>query len=92
MARAAYVYMLACADGTLYTGWAYDVRRRLRAHQAGRGCRYTRSRRPLRLVYLERCSGRSQAQQRERELKRLQRTAKLNLIDDKRRRKCRALR
>ena len=49
----AVVYILQCADGTLYTGWTTDLERRLQAHNSGRGARYTRGRRPVRLVYSE---------------------------------------
>ena len=45
--------MLRCADGSLYTGWTTDPERRLKAHNGGRGAKYTRSRRPVELVYLE---------------------------------------
>ena len=83
--RPAYVYILGCADGTLYVGWTYQVRRRLRRHNAGHGSRYTRARRPVRLVYLQRCASRSAAQRRELEIRRLTRAEKLGLIDEKRR-------
>jgi putative endonuclease len=75
------VYLLRCADGTLYTGVTNDVERRLRAHQTGRASRYTRSRRPVDLVYLERVRGRGWALQRERAIKKLSRAEKLELID-----------
>lgn len=48
-----FCYILECADGTYYIGWTTDPQRRLLQHNAGRGARYTRSRRPVRLVYLE---------------------------------------
>ena len=48
-----YVYIVECADGSYYTGWTTDLRRRLAAHNAGRGSRYTRIRRPVKLVYSE---------------------------------------
>ncbi len=48
-----YVYMVRCADQTLYTGWTNDLARRLAAHNSGRGAKYTRSRRPVQLVYAE---------------------------------------
>lgn len=75
----AYVYMVRCADGSLYTGWALDVEARLRAHNAGRGARYTRARRPVTLVYREACASRGEALRRERALKRLPRLRKLAL-------------
>lgn len=77
---AAWCYILRCADGTLYTGWTTDPHRRLREHNAGRGARYTRSRRPVQLVYLEACPDRSTALRREREIKKMNRTQKEALI------------
>lgn len=68
--RPAYVYIVRCADNTLYTGWTFDVPRRLAEHNAGRGARYTRQRRPVELVYWERQPSRSAAMQRENEIKR----------------------
>jgi putative endonuclease len=76
----AYTYIVECSDGTLYTGWARDVESRVKAHNAGRGAQYTRSRRPVRLRYWERHRDRSAAMQREREMKRLKRAQKLALI------------
>ena len=76
----AFVYLLECADGTYYTGWTTDVARRLRAHNAGRGARYTRGRRPVRLVYVEEHASRGQAQRREAALRRLSRAEKAALI------------
>ena len=73
-------YLLECADGTLYAGITNDVRRRLAAHGAGTASRYTRSRRPVRLVWLERSRDRASASRREAALKRLPRAAKLALI------------
>lgn len=75
-----YVYMLRCADGTLYTGYTDDPERRLRVHNAGKGAKYTRSRRPVELVYRETLEDKSAALRREREIKRLNRAQKLNLI------------
>ena len=66
-----FVYLLACADGSLYCGWTNDVERRLRAHSAGRGAKYTKSRLPVRLVYLESFETKRQALSREWHLKRL---------------------
>lgn len=76
-----FVYVLECSDGTLYTGWTNDVAARLSQHQAGRGARYTRSRRPLRLVYSEEAPSSAQARRREAAIKRLNRQSKLRLID-----------
>jgi len=76
----AFTYILECADGTLYTGWTEDLARRVRAHNAGRGARYTRGRRPVRLVYWEAQPSRNAAQRREAALRRLSRTQKQQLI------------
>lgn len=75
-----FVYIVRCADGTLYTGHAADVERRVSEHNSGRGARYTRARLPVDLVYCERASDRSQAARREAEIKKLPRRAKLHLI------------
>ncbi|MGD0575302.1 MAG: GIY-YIG nuclease family protein [Anaerolineales bacterium] len=72
-------YILCCADGTLYTGWTTNIERRLRDHNAGRGGRYTRSRRPVELIYLEPQVDARAARLREVSLKRLKRTDKLKL-------------
>jgi putative endonuclease len=74
------VYVLRCGDGTLYTGATNDLDRRLEAHQRGKGAAYTRSRRPVRLVYSEAAGDRSTALRREAQLKRLTRPEKLALI------------
>lgn len=76
-----WVYILRCADGTLYTGMAADVERRMRIHSAGRGAKYTRSRLPVELVYREACASRSEALRREAAIKGLRRAEKLALID-----------
>jgi putative endonuclease len=75
-----HVYMLRCHDGTLYTGIAVDVERRLQTHERGAGAKYTRSRRPLTLAYRERQPDRSSALKREAEIRRLGRAGKLALI------------
>ena len=77
----AVVYILECADGTLYTGWTTDLERRLQAHNSGRGARYTRGRRPVRLAYREEQSDRSAAQRREAAIRRLSRADKLKLVE-----------
>jgi len=75
-----YVYILQCKDDTLYTGITTDVDKRLEAHRAGRGAKYTRGRGPLELVYREVCGTHSQALKREAEIKKLSRVEKLALI------------
>ena len=74
------VYILRCADDTLYTGVTNDLEKRLRDHENGVGAKYTRGRAPLKLVYQEECNDRSQAQQREYAIKALPKTEKLKLI------------
>lgn len=74
------VYLLRCADGTLYCGWAMDLKRRLKQHSTGRGARYTRARLPVELVYAEACADVSAALRREAEIKRKSRGQKLALI------------
>lgn len=74
------VYILRCRDGSLYTGSAKDLVRRLAAHRSGKGAKYTRSRLPVELVYQEAAPDRSAALRREAEIKRLTRPQKLALI------------
>lgn len=78
-----YAYMLRCADGTLYSGYTNDLTRRLAVHNSGRGAKYTRSRRPVELVYWQEFADKSAAMRREAELKRLSRAAKEALITKK---------
>lgn len=77
----AYTYILECADGTLYTGWTNDLEKRLAAHNAGQGAKYTRGRGPVRLRYYEVFADKEVALRREASLKRLSRTEKLALIE-----------
>ena len=74
-----WVYLLRCGDGTLYTGITDDLDRRLAAHNAGRGAKYTRSRRPVTLVWREEQPDKSAALRRESQIKRLSRKDKLAL-------------
>lgn len=76
---AAYVYMLLCHDGTLYTGWTNDLRKRLTAHSCGKGAKYTRARLPVKLVYYENCMDKSAALSREYAIKQLSHVQKENL-------------
>ena len=76
-----YTYILECADGTLYTGWTNDLEKRLAAHNAGQGAKYTRGRGPVRLCYYEVFADKEAALRREASLKRLSRTEKLALIE-----------
>ena len=75
-----YVYILRCGDNTLNTGITDDVPRRLAAHRAGKGAKYTRGRGPLELVYTEQLPDKSAALRREIEIKRLRRAEKERLI------------
>jgi putative endonuclease len=75
-----YCYILKCSDGTYYTGWTTDPKRRAAQHNKGRGARYTRARRPVKLVYVEPQADRKTAMKRERAIKALSRKQKRNLI------------
>ena len=73
------VYLLRCADGTLYCGWTTDMEARLKAHNAGTGAKYTRSRRPVTLVYTEVFEDRREALSREWHIKRMSKAEKEKL-------------
>ena len=75
-----FCYILECSDGSYYTGWTTEPERRLRQHNAGRGARFTRTRLPVRLVYVEECPDRTTAMKRERAIKALPRSRKEKLI------------
>jgi putative endonuclease len=75
-----YCYIVECADGTFYTGWTTDPERRVKIHNAGRGARYTRARRPVKLVYLEEQPDRTTAMKRERAIKALSREKKMKFF------------
>jgi putative endonuclease len=77
---ACFCYILECADGTYYTGWTLDPERRTAQHNRGKGARYTRTRRPVRLVYVEKLADRQSAMKRERAIKALPRRKKSELI------------
>ena len=76
-----YVYMLLCADGSLYTGSATDVERRFEEHRSARGAKYTRSHPPVAIVYREMCADKGAALRREAAIKKLQRAEKLKLAE-----------
>ena len=76
-----YTYILRCADGSLYTGWTNDLARRVAAHNAGKGAKYTRAHRPVELVYAERFSTKEEAMRRECEIKQMKRGEKMQLIE-----------
>ena len=75
-----YTYMVRCSDGTLYTGYTNDIEKRTEAHNAGKGARYTRSRRPVELVYYEEYPTKEEAMSREWHIKRLTRKKKEELV------------
>ncbi|MCD7867153.1 MAG: GIY-YIG nuclease family protein [Clostridiales bacterium] len=76
-----YTYMVRCADGSLYTGWTTCLSRRIRAHNEGReGAKYTKTRRPVRLVYYEGYRTKEEAMRREFAIKQLTRQEKLALL------------
>ena len=78
-----YVYILACADGSLYTGWTNDLAQRIKAHNSGAGAKYTRSRRPVKLVYAASFPTKEEAMREEWRIKQLTRNEKLTLIHDR---------
>lgn len=76
-----YCYILQCADGTFYTGWTTDPERRVAQHNKGIGAKYTSTRRPVKLVYLEPQSNRTEAMKRELAIKKMKRAGKSKLIE-----------
>lgn len=78
-----YTYILRCGDGSLYTGWTNDPEKRLAAHSAGKGGKYTRARLPVELVYLEQHETKEEAMRREWAIKHMTRQEKLALIENK---------
>ena len=81
MEKKNYVYLLKCADDTLYCGWTNDLDKRIKVHQSGKGAKYTRSRLPVLLAYYEEFETATEAQRREYEIKQMTRQAKLRLIE-----------
>ena len=76
-----YVYILECSDNTLYTGWTTDLKKRISAHNSGKGAKYTKGRLPVRLVYKESYNSKTEALKREYNIKQLSRERKLALIE-----------
>ncbi len=74
------MYILECADGSFYTGWTNDLQKRLRLHNQGKASKYTRSRLPVRLVYMEEHQTKQEAMKREYAIKQLSRQDKMQLI------------
>lgn len=75
-----YTYIVECRDGTLYTGWTTDLEKRIKAHNMGKGAKYTRNRAPVRLVYYEEHETKQEALKREYAIKQLSRQEKLAMI------------
>lgn len=78
-----YTYIVECSDGSLYTGWAIDVEKRVKAHNDGKGAKYTKSRRPVKLVYKKYFPDKIDAMKYESAIKRLTRGEKKLLIEGK---------
>jgi putative endonuclease len=78
-----YVYILRCFDNTLYTGWTNNLEKRLKAHNSGKGAKYTKVRLPVELVYFEEYEDKIEAMKREYAIKHLTRKRKLSLIENK---------
>ncbi len=79
--KQAYVYILKCADDSLYCGFAYNVQKRIEMHNNKKGAKYTKTRLPVKLVYTETCQNKSAALKREHEIKKLTREQKLKLLE-----------
>jgi putative endonuclease len=77
-----YVYILRCSDGTLYTGYTNDLKKRLSVHNSGKGAKYTRCRLPVELVYFEEYCTKSEATKREYAIKQFKREKKIKLVED----------
>ncbi len=78
-----FAYLLRCRDGSMYAGWTNDLEARVKAHNAGEGAKYTRSRRPVELVWLAACADREEAMSREWHIKRLTREEKIRLTEER---------
>lgn len=76
-----YTYILKCCDGSLYTGWTTDLKRRIKEHNSGKGAKYTKSRLPVALAYYETFESKEEAMKREYAIKRLRRSDKLKLLE-----------
>ncbi len=80
-AQAWFVYIIQCADNTLYTGITPDIKNRIKTHNQGKGAKYTRGRTPVRLVYQKKCADKSAALKREIEIKKMARKKKMALLN-----------
>lgn len=81
MGKKNYTYIVKCRDGSLYTGWTNDLEKRMKAHNAGKGAKYTKSRRPVTLVYYESFETKEEAMRREYEIKHMPRKKKEKIIE-----------
>lgn len=77
-----YTYILKCADNTLYCGWTNHLEKRLKAHNEGKGAKYTKARRPVALAYYEEFHTKEEAMRREAAIKKLSRKDKLKLMEE----------
>ena len=80
-----YTYIVKCSDGSLYTGWTNNLEKRIKDHNAGRGAKYTKARRPVKrnsVIYKEEFPTKQEAMKREWEIKRLSRKEKLSMIEN----------
>ncbi|MCF2667962.1 MULTISPECIES: GIY-YIG nuclease family protein [Lachnospiraceae] len=78
-----YTYIVRCKDGSLYTGWTNDIEKRIKAHNEGKGAKYTKSRRPVKLVYYEEFQTKEEAMKREYAIKHMRRKEKEKIIGDR---------
>ena len=78
-----YTYMVRCSDNSLYTGWTNDLEKRIEAHNTGKGAKYTKSRRPVELVYSEEFATKEEAMRREYFIKKMKKKEKEKLIGDR---------
>lgn len=78
-----YTYIVRCSDGSLYTGWTNDLRQRIRRHNDGTGAKYTKTRRPVALVYFETYQTKEEAMRREYAIKKMRRSQKEKLLEQK---------
>lgn len=76
-----YVYILKCSDNTLYTGWTNNLEKRIKAHNEGKGAKYTKGRLPVEIIYYEKFEDKKEAMKKEYEIKQLSRKEKLKLME-----------
>lgn len=78
-----YTYIVRCRDSTFYTGWTTNIEKRIEVHNSGKGAKYTKSRRPVELVYFEEFNTKEEAMRREYEIKQMTRKKKEKLIGER---------